>query len=222
MLRTTTCLLVAIFVLLGCETAKLTEFPAYQLDQFKYRKESKGVFISVDPIVERDRSVQLFGDNLLNYRILPILIHIRNTGDKTIHIKLGLFSLKGLDDNINNKKATENMSAPLQKKLENTKKVENYVLLGAALGTPVFGFSVLPIIVFGAIVEHQARDWTTIEANIQRKAILDKYLYKNESYEGFIYFHVGDNYQVGYESILSIKIIDKDNIEMDTMDFNIK
>jgi len=219
MLHTTTCLLVAIFVLLGCETAKLTELPVYQLDQFKYRKESKGVFISVDPIVERDRSVQLFGDNLLNYRILPILIHIRNTGDKTIHIKLGLFSLKGHDDN---NKATENMSAPLQKKQENMKKVENYVLLGAALGTPVFGFPVLPIIVLGAIVEHHAIDMSTIEANIQRKAILEKYLYKNESYEGFIYFHVGDNYQVGNASLLSVKIIDKDNLELDTMEFNIK
>ncbi len=89
---------IALFLVLlgfntGCASVSFEEFKEVKASQKPCREEKEGLIISCRPILSAEESTFFFGFNLLDYRILPVVVYLENNGKDNFTFQPEKFSL---------------------------------------------------------------------------------------------------------------------------------
>ncbi|MCL5885365.1 MAG: hypothetical protein M1377_08545 [Deltaproteobacteria bacterium] len=153
-----------------------------------------GLNIAVDPFLEEERVLDVFGDNLVSRGYLPVLVVIENrTTDRAFLVAKGDIQLlmdpgPAKSDTFPTQGTREIKDPALDVAREDSERQGNALLFQSgslALAGPI----ALPAIVFAAPLMAKAQeDAFIITRNLEKRELVDRTVYPGESHNGFIYF----------------------------------
>lgn len=200
-------LILILFIILFTTTCSKSHFPSVPIDElsrYTMSKSSYEITVAIDPYTEKTRLVKYFSVNLLKkYNILPIQIIIQKNTSQSIIVDSQNITLQSFNDT-----SIPRLSLPLaKKKIEDDWHPEYVHELGALTFIAIFFPILYPIYLppLGVSIQHSQN---SVDAmwSIGKNALLDRILYDNEIYTGFVYFNIEKSGQPKFKGRLKVAL----------------
>jgi hypothetical protein len=203
------CLLVVVLIILGggCATIELQlqDVEVKPVSKYTLFQEKQGLQISLDPFLERDRVMKVFGTDLLSKGIFPVLVVANNKSKEDIFLLDKRYSSVGITSD----------------EMAGIGGATVLAEMGALLFTPaIIG---LPLVIGLDFLSYKSSQQAKIiMQNMSKKELLDKTIFPGDLHYGFLYFKLKDMEAIKKAKIIQLKAKNPRSEEEVTFIFNIK
>ena len=227
-----------VIVVSGCAMKALPRYDVKPASEYKLSDTKEGLSIAVYPILDEKESETYFGTNLLEYRILAVMVTAENavgSSSKTLFPKTFSFAKgQALQDSIkaSDKLDTSDPSDPKEEPMSTGAQIATKVIGGAVstglqlvmlAAQPISGAVAALILVPAFVIMSKSKaDATEIKNNLELKELRSKTLSAGKQTNGFVYFKLFKTDQAsGGVWNMRVNAMDMKNEDVINFDFEI-
>jgi hypothetical protein len=186
------CSLISVLIILvtGCTTiqVQMHDVEVKPVSQYRLFQENQGLQVSLDPYLEKDRVIKVFGTDLLSEGIFPVFVVVNNSTKDGIFLIDKRDYVAGITDGV----------------MAGSRSVTDFTALRSfQFIPPIIGL----FVTLGSdfLAYKSSQEAKIIMQNMSKKELLDKTIFPGDLHYGFLYFKLEDMGTIAKIEVIQIK-----------------